>query len=61
MLTMLEYQRLGMSPDYGVDNYFNNKALADNKKIMGLETADEQLGFITSMAGLIQMKQYSIR
>jgi len=50
MLAIIEYQRLGMMPDYGVDAYFNNLALADNKKIMGLETPDEQLNFFSSMA-----------
>ena len=50
MIATLEYQRLGMMPNYGVDAYFNNLALADSKKIMSLETPEEQLIFLTSMA-----------
>lgn len=50
MITILEYQRLGMMSNYGVDAYYNNLALADSKKIMSLETPEEQLGFLTSMA-----------
>jgi len=49
MIAILEYQRLGMSPKYGVDAYFNNMALSDNKKIMSLETPEEQLSFLASM------------
>jgi len=52
MITMLEYQRLGMIPDYGVDAYFNNLALADSKKIDSLETPKEQLKLLTSMGKL---------
>ena len=50
ILTMFEYQRLGMAAEYGVDNYFNSKALADSKETMGLETPEEQLELIASMA-----------
>ena len=50
VLTVMEYQRLGMISEFGVDNHFNNKAKADNKKIGSLETIDEQLGFLQSIA-----------
>lgn len=50
ILTVLEYQRLGMVASYGVDGYFNTQALADSKAVMSLETPDEQLGFIHTMA-----------
>ena len=50
IITILEYKRLGLTPQYGVDTYFNNLALADSKKIMGLETPEEQLSFFDSMA-----------
>ncbi|MCP4324332.1 MAG: TraB/GumN family protein [Psychromonas sp.] len=49
VITMVEYQRLGMKQQYGVDTFFNNRAIADNKKVVGLETTDEQLSFISSM------------
>jgi len=49
VMTMSEYQRLGMKQEFGVDRFYNNRAIADNKKVVGLETADEQLSFISSM------------
>ena len=49
IITVMEYQRLGMTPEYGVDNYFNSLALTENKKIMSLESPEEQLAFLTSM------------
>ncbi|MEM8564009.1 MAG: TraB/GumN family protein [Pseudomonadota bacterium] len=49
LVTMMEYQRMGLLPGYGVDLHFNNRALADNKPILGLETAEEQLSFLASM------------
>ena len=50
MLTIVEYQRLGMMPNYGIDIHFSNLATSDNKKVAGLETLDEQLGFLLSLA-----------
>jgi len=52
MLTIMEYQRLGMVSEFGVDNYFNNKARAENKPIESLETFDEQIGFLQSLADI---------
>ncbi len=52
VITMLEYQRLGMMPDYGVDAYFNNLAVSENKKVESFETGEEQIGFLLSMAEL---------
>jgi len=52
MISVLEYQRLGMVAKYGVDAYFNRLALTDNKRIMSLETPEEQLGFLTAMANM---------
>ena len=50
IVAMLEYQRLGMMPNYGVDAYFNGLALTDSKKVVGLETPEQQLSFLASMA-----------
>lgn len=63
IVTMLEYQRLGMMPNYGVDSYFNNLALADSKQTLGLETPEEQLSFLTSMAVIDPNKsiEYTLR
>lgn len=42
-LTMLEMQRLGFDPKYGLDQYFNDKALQDGKKTVALETIAYQI------------------
>ncbi len=49
-IAMLEYQRLGILPEYGVDRVFSEKALEDNKGIKALETPEQQLAFLSSMA-----------
>jgi len=52
MITILEYQRLGMEPAYGVDTHFDTLAHADGKQTLGLETLDEHLGAIRSMENM---------
>ena len=47
-LLMTELHRLGMA-DTGVDNYFNQKTLADGKTLGKLETVQEQLFMIENM------------
>lgn len=47
-LTMVELQRLGLAGS-GIDQFFNLRALNDQKEIGQLETADEQLAFIAAM------------
>ncbi|MFO7569112.1 MAG: TraB/GumN family protein [Smithellaceae bacterium] len=49
MLTLQEMARIGVNPDFGVDQHFYQKALADGKPTGGLETADEQIGFLATM------------
>ncbi len=49
MLSMLEYQRVGMVPELGVDTYFHQLALQDKKTVLGLETAQQQLMFLEAM------------
>ena len=56
VLSILEYQRLGMTGEFGVDSYFNHRALQDKKTISSLETPDEQLVALTSMS-LIEPNQ----
>jgi len=48
-MTMLEYQLLGMKKEFGVENYFTEKLLQDNKKVEYLESASEQIGFISTL------------
>ncbi len=59
MLTMQELSRLGVEAQYGVDHFYYQKALGDRKSIGGLETADEQLGFLSAMDGSIGNEQVS--
>jgi len=47
-LTYQSLQKLGVTTD-GVDVHFTTKAIQDKKKLLYLETFDEQLGFIKSM------------
>ncbi len=48
MLTVTELQRIGIDRA-GVDEHYNQMAEKDHKKIMELETADEQVNFVASM------------
>lgn len=48
MLSMLQFQALGYT-EIGVDQFYFNKALADNKKLLFLETVDEQIEIICNM------------
>jgi uncharacterized protein YbaP (TraB family) len=47
MLELIELQKLGVDPTYGVDKYFFTRAKEDGKEIVGLETVDFQIGLIT--------------
>lgn len=47
-LTMIELQRLGLA-GVGVDEFFSLRAITDHKEIGQLETAEEQLAFISAM------------
>ena len=49
LTSLIEYQRLGMMPEYGVDEYFHKLALSDNKELGSLESVEEQLSFLQSM------------
>ena len=50
-LSLNEYVRLGQVPELGVDMHFNNRANKDNKKVSGLETPEQQIKFLSTMAG----------
>jgi hypothetical protein len=47
-LITLELQKLGIT-EAGADKIFYDKAMAEGKKIEGLETTDQQLGFLAVM------------
>lgn len=49
MIAIMEYQRMGMQPMYGVDAVYHQKAIADGKMLSLLETPEEQLEFIANI------------
>ncbi len=49
VITMHEYSKLGMNPEYGVETYFGQLARADQKLIQSLESPDQQLEFLKSL------------
>jgi len=48
-LSVLEFQKLGFSPAYGIDQYFFSRSKKDGKKRAFLETADFQVGLFASL------------
>lgn len=49
-LEILEIQKLGVDPAYGVDKYFFPRAKTDGKQIVPLETVDFQIHLITDFS-----------
>ncbi|MEQ1726077.1 MAG: TraB/GumN family protein, partial [Sphingopyxis sp.] len=60
MLTMGAYQAMGFTPDNGAEHVLTEAANAAHKPITAFETAEEQIGFLSStpeseqIAGLLQ-------
>ena len=48
-IAVMEYQRLGMNPESGVDPYYSNKAKKDGKTLEQLNTPEEQISFIATL------------
>ncbi|MEE9913612.1 MAG: TraB/GumN family protein [Deltaproteobacteria bacterium] len=59
MLTMQELSRIGVEAEYGVDRFFHQKAIRDGKITGGLETVDEQVGFLMLLDGSMGNEQVS--
>lgn len=53
LFTLSELQRLGYRPDLGIDVYFAGKA-RNRKRILGLETSDEQVALFAGMTETAQ-------
>jgi hypothetical protein len=51
-LMHLELQRQGVSPEYGIDMHYYQRAIADKKTVQALETADAQLNVLTDMGNI---------
>ncbi len=45
-ITQLRMVQLGFDPAWGIENMLTRKALAENKTLAGLETIEQQLGFL---------------
>ncbi len=52
MISAIEYQRIGLQAEYGVDQHFNQLAARDGKQIGELETLAEQMGFLSSLGSV---------
>lgn len=50
MITQLEYQAAGMSPEYGLDEHMTKAASDAGKQTAGLETIAEQVQFLSGMS-----------
>jgi uncharacterized protein len=60
MLALMEYQRMGMTPVYGVDFHFSNLAIKDQKSTHYLESIDDQLGFLAALGQGDEMVLYTL-
>lgn len=49
-LTLVTLQNMGFNPENGLDTYFYNKAKADQKKVIGLESVDFQIDLFDRLA-----------
>jgi len=48
-LTLVRLQKMGFDAQYGLDTYFFDKAAADGKKVLGLESVDFQIDLLESL------------
>lgn len=60
-LSVIAIQRAGINPEYGVDAVMMDRAATDGKAIVGLESADEQVGALadtsdSDSAGIYYLK-----
>ena len=49
-IEQLILMRIGFNPMYGIESHLTSKATADSKEIIGLESIDQQLGFLDGMS-----------
>jgi len=49
-LTVFEYAKAGLDPDAGVERQLERRAQNDHKRILGLETLEDQLGLLHEMS-----------
>ncbi|WP_372847195.1 TraB/GumN family protein [Pontiella sp.] len=49
-LMLLKMQQMGLSAEHGLDKHFYDKAVTDQKRIVGLETLDYQISLFDSLS-----------
>ena len=49
-LTLMRLKQMGFDPQYGLDKYFNDKAILDAKPVIGLESIEFQINLFDSLA-----------
>lgn len=49
-ITLLKLKKLGLDERYGLDKYFYEKAVSDQKKVIGLESIDFQISLFDSLS-----------
>jgi len=59
-LAALEIQKMGFSPQHGIDMYFMRKANGMKRPVLGLETAQQQIAFLAELPGDSALLRYSI-
>jgi uncharacterized protein len=55
-LTIMPLLKLGYDPAQGPESVLTKAAAASNKPVLGLETAEEQIGFLSGLPAPVQMK-----
>ena len=54
VLAAVKLQQLGFSPDAGIDNYLIQKANAGGKRVIELESGDQQLAMLDGLSARLQ-------
>lgn len=60
LISVLELQKQGYDPKYGIDVHFLNRAAKDDKNIIELETAEEQIALLASTSLEVQLMSLEI-
>lgn len=53
---LVKMQKMGFDPNFGVDRVYFNKGKEAQKRLLGFETVQEQIGFIDGLALSVQEK-----
>jgi uncharacterized protein YbaP (TraB family) len=59
-LTMLEYGRLGFDPAYGLDAHFSQRARREGKRVVTLESMNQQMSMLDNLSPKLQSAMLQI-